>query len=85
MKDINNRNRQTTAASIPTFDFSFLYTILPHNNLFKLLCELIDFDFEANNGIFLTVNKCSTTWTTKDKEYPIAFSKAALKQCVHFM
>ena len=42
IKKLNKRNK---ANSITCFDFSTLYTNIPHNKLIKVLNELIDFCF----------------------------------------
>ena len=43
---MNGLNKRRKAASVSTFDFSTLYTKLPHNKLLMVLNSLIDFCFD---------------------------------------
>ena len=47
---INSRKR---AKCISTYDFSTLYTNLPHDDLIRILNEIIDFVFEGGNKQFI--------------------------------
>ena len=44
---MNGLNKRRKAASVLTFDFSTLYTKLPHDKLLMLLNSLIDFCFDG--------------------------------------
>ena len=44
---MNGLNKRRKAASVSTFDFSTLYTKLPHNKLLIVLNSLIDFCFDG--------------------------------------
>ena len=57
IENINIINRKKKAKSIPTYDFSTLYTILPHDNLIKRLCNLTDFVFEGGNRTYIGISK----------------------------
>ena len=71
LKKIDELNRNKKAREISTFDFSTLYTKLPHNDLIRVLHEMIDFAF--NGGKFkskgsreyLTVFNTYSYWTKK--------------------
>ena len=41
--------RKKKAKSIAIYDFSTLYTTLPHHKLIKRLCNVTDFVFEVGN------------------------------------
>ena len=75
---INTRKR---AKEISTFDFSTLYTKLPHNDLIRVLNSIIDFCFDWGNRNYLGFSKFSTFWRKKPsgKQY---FSKSKLKALV---
>ena len=47
IKSINKLNKQNSAKSINTFDFSTLYTKIPHARLLDVLNELVDFCFQG--------------------------------------
>ena len=61
LEKLNELNRYNKAKSISTFDFSTLYTKLPHDNLIEVLHLLIDFVFNGGrnkpdgNRKFITV------------------------------
>ena len=54
---LNKINKKRNAKSISTFDFSTLYTKLPHNKLIKELSAVIDFAFEGGKCKFIEISK----------------------------
>ena len=68
LKKINSQNG---AKDISTYDFSTLYTKLPHTDLINNLSEIVDFAFSGGNvkkdgnRRFLTINGKSAYWTRK--------------------
>ena len=68
MKKINQRNG---AKDISTYDFSTLYTKLPHDDLIENLMKIVDFAFNGGNRKkdgnrkYLTVNGKFSYWTRK--------------------
>ena len=57
IKNINIINRKKKAKSIITYNFSTLYTTLPQDKLIKMLCNVIDFVFEAANRTHIFISK----------------------------
>ena len=55
------------ATSVSTFDFSTLYTKLPHNKLLMVLNSLIDFCFDGGESKYLTVNNYVARWVKISK------------------
>ena len=53
----NQERRKKKAKSIATYDFSALYTTLPHDELIKRLCNVIDFIFEGGNRTHIFISK----------------------------
>ena len=53
----NQERRKKKAKSIATYDFSPLYTTLPHDELIKRLCNVIDFIFEGGNRTHIFISK----------------------------
>ena len=53
---INKINSKKGALSVRTFDFSTLYTKIPHDLLKNALCEIVDFVFKGgiSNGMYVT-------------------------------
>ena len=82
-------NKKKRAKSISTFDFSTLYTKLPHDDLVKVLHSLIDFVFNGGrktpdgNRKFITVKgkNCFFSRTKHDK----SFTKTHVKMMVEHL
>ena len=84
-------NKFKKARSISTFDFSTLYTKLPHDNLIEVLNILIDFVFNGGrnkpdgNRKFLTVSK-NRCYFTRTNSSATSYSKIQIKIMVnHFI
>ena len=75
---INTRKR---AKEISTFDFSTLYTKLPHEDLIRVLNIHIDFVFEGGPSEYLGFNKNSVFWKKKSSG-KMTLSKNKLKALV---
>ena len=77
-------NFKNNARCISTFDFSTLYTKIPHNLLVKVLNEIIDFVFKGSirNKIGFTTK--SVYWTNKGvgKRF---FTRESLKEAVEYL
>ena len=74
-------NTKKKAKEISTFDFSTLYTNLPHDDLLRVLNHVINFGFDGGNRNYIGFNDYSTFWMKRknDKKF---FSKARLKSIV---
>ena len=59
---MNGLNKRRKVTSVSTFDFSTLYTKLPHNKLLMVLNSLIDFWFDGGEGKYITVNNYGDRW-----------------------
>ena len=78
IENINIMNRKKKAKSIATYDFSTLYTTLPHDKLIKRLCNVIDFVFEGGNRTHICISKNNVAYWEKKSKDNIAFSKSTL-------
>ena len=79
-------NERKKAKDISTYDFSTLYTKLPHDDLIQNLNEIVDFAFKggkkkAENRKYITVTKYATFWSKK-KRGDDSFTKQQVKQLV---
>ena len=63
---MNGLNKRRKATSVSNFDFSTLYTQLPHNKLLMVLNSLIDFYFDGENK-YITVNNYGASWVKISK------------------
>ena len=74
IEKISNLNNRKKAKSLSTYDFSTLYTKLPHDDLVKNLNRIVDFVFEGGNDKkdgnrkYLTVRGSSVFWSKKSTE-----------------
>lgn len=77
-------NDSKKAKDISTYDFSTLYTKLPHNDLVENLNKIVDFAFQGGNHDkdgnrkYLTVQGSSVFWTKK-KHGKSSFTKQQIK------
>jgi len=78
-------NSKKKAREISTFDFSTLYTKLPHDDLIHVLHDMVDFAFNGGkfkikgNRKFLTVFSKYSYWTNKSHGHN-SFSRNKIKQ-----
>ena len=56
-ENIDIVNRKKKAKSVTPYDFSTLYTTLPHDKLIKRFCNVIDFVFEGGNRKYIYISK----------------------------
>ena len=79
---LNTINKKNNAKSISTFDFSTLYTKLPHDKLIDVLFQLIDFVFKGGNKSFIKVSRNGKASWGKKTKYSIGFTQNSLKIAV---
>jgi len=78
---INKRNK---AKSVMTFDFSTLYTKIPHHLLIQALNEIIDFCFKGgiSKAVYVTDNGASWRESEGTRAYNKSLIKLALKYAI---
>ena len=84
-KALNKLNTRNRAKYISTFDFSTLYTKLPHNKLESVLHHLIDFCFDGGTKKFLLINKYGARWVDKINKNHICWSRQQTKDAVSYL
>ena len=82
ISSIKKINRKKSAKSIATYDFSTLYTKLPHEKLVKELLKLIDFCFDGGNKKYIKINNWGRAYWSKKTKDSIGFTKNSLKVAV---
>ena len=83
LESLNRINRRKNAKSISTFDFSTLYTKLPHDKLIKELSEVIDFVFDGGNKQHIAISKHGKAYWSKAKpKSMVSFTRHSLKAAV---
>jgi hypothetical protein len=84
LKTLDEINLKRKAKEISTFDFSTLYTKLPHDDLIRVLHKLIDFAFDGGkfkskgNRKYLTIFNSYCYWTKLSKGYN-SFTRNGIK------
>ena len=84
IEKLSKINDGKKAKTISTYDFSTLYTKLPHDDLLKNLDRMVDFVFEGGNHKkdgnrkYLTVRGSSVFWSKK-KHGKTSFTKQQIK------
>ena len=82
---MNKLNARNKAKSISTFDFSTLYTKLPHDKLLDVLNKLIDFCFNGGEHKFIVISKFGARWCKDKKDSAISFDKQMIKDAVKYL
>ena len=82
LNKINRTNSKANAKSISTFDFTTLYTKIPHQSLINILFKVIDFAFSAGKKKYINVSGKSAYWTHNRN---LSFTIHSLKSSVRFL
>ena len=77
IENINIRNEKKNAKSIATYDFSTLYTTLPHDKLRDCMLLILFLKVEIK---YICISKIMLHTGEKTPQDNIAFSKSALKK-----
>ena len=85
IKSINRINSRSKANCISTFDFSTLYTKIPHDKLLFVLNDLIDFCFQGGTNNHVAVTKFGAKWVTNPSKYTLTFDKTKMKNAVKYL
>ena len=86
LEALRHINKRQNAKSISTFDFSTLYTKIPHQKLIKELSEIIDFVFEYGRNSIIAISKFGKVyWCEKKPKSSISFSRNSLKMAVKYL
>ena len=78
---LDNINRKKRAKSIATYDFSTLYTKLPHEKLITQLSKVIDLVYKAGDKKYISISANGKAFWSKNKKN-VSFSKASLKTAI---
>ena len=83
IKKINKRKR---AQQISTFDFSTLYTKIPHDKLLEVLHSVVDFVFKGGTRDVISIDSLGNpSWSTCQKGHKFSFSRTSLKEAIKFI
>ena len=81
---LRNLNKHGKAQSINTFDFSTLYTKIPHDKLLNVLYSIVDFCFDGTDKKFINV----TTWGAsfvRNRLNTMCFTRQKVKDAISYL
>ena len=79
---IKNLKKRGKGKSTVAFDFTTLYTKIPHWKLLKVLNELNDFCFDEEYNKYISVNEFGARWISKPDSYLVVFDKFSFKKAI---
>ena len=82
---IDKINQKKKAVSIRTFDFSTLYTKIPHHLLKGALFEIVDFCFKGGISKGVYVNKTDAYWRKPCKDSSDPYTKEMIKSLLEYV
>ena len=85
IKCINKLNKRGSFRSMATFDFSTLYTKIPHESLLDVLNTLSDFCFKGGANDVISVSGTNARWVTKKSRAGLKFSKDQFKAALSYL
>ena len=85
INSLNRINNRSKAKTITTFDFSTLYTSIPHDKLKNALREVINFGFKGGDKFYIGINKYGAKWVQNKSSCAITFDKSSLKLAINFL
>ena len=84
--NIIKSNKRSAARSMCTFDFSTLYTKIPHTKLLFVLDKIIEFAFKGGTRDTITVNESGAYWVKDNSRMKgIKYSKSSIKDAIKFL
>ena len=81
---LDRLNIKKHAKSIATYDFSTLYTTIPHDKLIDVLSKIVDSVFNDTTRVFICVGKKSAYWV-KGKSSKYMYTATEVKECISFL
>ena len=82
---LNNINNRNNARTITTYDFSTLYTNIPHADLIMKLEKIIDIAFKGGKAKYIRVNDNRAYWCNYKSNKNTCFSIDSLKRIVKYL
>ena len=82
---LNEINKKGTAKDISTFDFSTLYTNIPHDKLLERLDRLVDFAFKGGDKNYINISWKGYAYWGKKTNSSQGFSQNSLKNAINYL
>ena len=77
-------NRKKSISNIPTYDFSTLYTNIPHKQLKTRLSHVVKDAFTSNKS-FISVYKNDARWTNSPKKGTLALDSKKIVRLLNWL
>ena len=85
ISSINKLNNRKAAKSMSTFNFSLLYTRIPHDKLLYVLNQINDFAFKGGTRDYVTVYNSGASWSRSKSKTGRSYSLQEIKSCLEFL
>ena len=85
INSIRKLNKRNSVRSMSTFDFSTLYTKIPHDKLLAVMFELVDFCFQGGTHEQLSISKHGARWVSKNFRTGLRFSRQLVKDAMQYL
>ena len=85
INSIHQLNSRKKGKCMSTFDFSTLYTKIPHHKLIKVLNELVDFCFQGGCKKKIAVTKFGAKWVSNKSKCELTFDKQQIKDAIKYL
>ena len=82
---INKSNERKDVENIATYDFSTLYTNIPHSKLKERMASVISKAYEGMDKKFISVYPTSAQWVNAPKATTKAYNKEGLIEMINFV
>jgi hypothetical protein len=85
LQEINNINKRKSARTISTYDFSSLYTNIPHDSLLRVLEGIVDFSFKGGTSKYISVTKSGANWVKAINNVKRYYTNETVKEAINFI
>ena len=85
IKCIDKLNKRGTFRSMATFDFSTLYTKIPHESLLEVMNTICDFCFQGGANDLLSLSSSGASWVSKNSKAGSTFTKDLFKEALSYL
>ena len=80
---IKKSNEQKNVENIATYDFSTLYTNIPHDKLKTRMADVISTTYEGSGKTYISVYSTSASFVNKHKKDTKAYTKDQLMEMMN--
>jgi len=82
---IDKTNQRGKAKTIATYDFSSLYTNIPHEKLLSVLEDIVDFGFKGGSNKYISVTKNGANFVKNQRNTQHIYTNASVKEAIKFI